>query len=114
MTTKPPVRFTKVHAVSLHHKAIHVPAFVTHTQAIPQLFLCIDYQTRFVVIMKGTETHKLLAALRESDAAATNEPHQLMCALHPLDLSFVDQHPVSKKLSSEKCLLSLLLSAVRV
>jgi transcriptional regulator with XRE-family HTH domain len=38
------------------------------------LFLCIDHQTRFVVIMEGTETDKLLSALREGDAAAANEP----------------------------------------
>jgi hypothetical protein len=65
MTTKPPVRFTEVHLVSLHHKAVHVTAFVTCTQTVPQLFLRIDHQTRFVVIMEGTETHELLAALRE-------------------------------------------------
>jgi hypothetical protein len=78
MTTKPPVRFTEVNAVSLHHKAVHVPAFVTRTQTVPQLFLCIDHQTRFVIIMEGTETHQLFPALRESDAAAANEPHQLI------------------------------------
>jgi hypothetical protein len=44
--------------------------------------------------MEGTETHKLLAALRERDAAAPNECHQLIRPLHPLDLRFVDQHPV--------------------
>jgi hypothetical protein len=43
--------------------------------------------------MEGTETHKLLAALRESDAAAANEPDQLIRSFHPLDLCFVDQHP---------------------
>jgi hypothetical protein len=45
--------------------------------------------------------------LCESDAAAANEPHQLIRLLHLLDLSFVDQHPVSafslKKLSRRKC-----------
>jgi len=59
------VRFAEVHAVRLHHKAVHVAAFVTRTQTVPQLFLCIDHQTRFVVIMEGTETYKLLSALRE-------------------------------------------------
>jgi hypothetical protein len=88
------VRFTEVHPVSLHHKAVHVAAFVTCTQTVPQLLLCIDHQTRFVVIMEGTQTYKLLAALRESDAAATNERHQLIRPFHPLDLSFVDQHPI--------------------
>jgi hypothetical protein len=42
--------------------------------------------------MEGTETYKLLATLPESNAAAANEPHQLMRPLHPLDLRFVDQH----------------------
>jgi hypothetical protein len=45
--------------------------------------------------MEGTETYKLLAALRESDATAANERHQLIRPLHPLDLSFVDQHQLS-------------------
>jgi 2-phospho-L-lactate guanylyltransferase (CobY/MobA/RfbA family) len=51
---------------------------------------------------------------RERDAAAANECHQLIRPLHPLDLSFVDQHAISKKLSREKCPPSLLLSVVRV
>ena len=96
ITTKPPVRFTKVHAVHFHHKAVHVTAFVTRTQTVPELFLCIDHQTRFVVIMEGTETHKLLPARRERDAAAANEPHQLIRPLHPLDLSFVDRSSTMK------------------
>jgi hypothetical protein len=75
MTTKPPVRFTKVNAVSFHHKAIYVTAFVTGAQTVPQLFLWVDYQTRFVVIMEGTQTHQLLTAPRECDAAAANERH---------------------------------------
>jgi len=32
--------------------------------------------------------------MREWDAAAANERHQLIRLLHPLDLSFIDQHPV--------------------
>jgi hypothetical protein len=94
MTTKPPVRFTEVHPVSLHHKAVHVATLVARAQTVPQLFLCIDHQTRLVVIMEYAKPDKLLPAPRESHAAAANEPHQLIRPLHPLDLSFVDQHPV--------------------
>ena len=65
MTTKPPVRFTEVNAVRLHHKPVHVAAFTTGTQTVPKLFLGIDHQTRFVVIMEGAKTYKLLPALRE-------------------------------------------------
>ena len=65
MTTKSPMRFTKVNAVYLHHKAVHVAAFVTRTQTVPQLFLRIYHQTRFVVIMERTETYELLPALRD-------------------------------------------------
>jgi hypothetical protein len=75
MTTKPPMRFTEVHTVSLHHKAVHVAAFTTRAQTVPQLFSRLDHQTRLVVIMEGTESHKLLSARRETDAAAANEFH---------------------------------------
>ena len=37
---------------------------------------CIDDETRFVVVMEGTETHQLLPALYESDPAAANERDQ--------------------------------------
>lgn len=96
MTAKPPVRFTEVPAIRFHHKPVHVAAFVTCAQTVPQLFLGIDHQARFVVIMEGTETYELLAALRECDAPAANERHQLIRLLHPPDLTFVDQHPFQK------------------
>src|ERR1051325_3990127 len=48
LTTKPPMRFTEVNAVSLHHKTVHVAAFVTR-QTVPQLFLCIDHEARFEI-----------------------------------------------------------------
>jgi len=53
--------------------------------------------------MEYAKPDKLLAALRENDAAAANERHQLVRPLHPLDLCLVDQHPVSKKLSRVIC-----------
>jgi hypothetical protein len=90
VTTKPPMRFAKVHPVCSHHKAVHVATLMTGAQTVPQLFLGIDHQTRFVVIMEGTETYKLLPALRENNAAAANERHQFIGPLHPLDLCLVD------------------------
>ncbi len=84
------MRFAEVNAVSFHHKAVHVATLVTRTQTVPQLLTRVDHQTRFMVIMEGTETYKLLPALPERDAARANERHQLTGSLHPLDLSFVD------------------------
>jgi hypothetical protein len=75
MTAQPPMRFAKVHAVSLHHKAVHVATLATCAQTVPELLSWIDDEARFVVVMEGTETDELLAALRESDAAAANERH---------------------------------------
>src|ERR1044072_414835 len=114
LTTKPSLRFAEVNVVSLRHKAVHVAAFMTRAQTVPQLFLWADDETSFVVIVKRTETYKLLATLRESDAAAANERRQPIGPLHPLDLCLVDQHRFGKKLSRKKYLPSLLLSTVRV
>src|SRR2546426_6967236 len=55
VATQPPMRFAKVYGVSLHHKAVHVAAFMTRAQTVPELFLWIDYEAWFVVIMEGAK-----------------------------------------------------------
>ena len=48
------------------------------------------YVSPSVVTLMGYEPDELLAALRESDAAAANERDQLVPPLYPLDLCLVD------------------------
>jgi hypothetical protein len=68
-TAEPLMRFAKVDTVSLHHEAVDVAAFVASAQTVPELFLWIDDQARFVVFVKGTQADKLLASPRELDSA---------------------------------------------
>ena len=91
------MRFTKVNAVSFHHKAAHVTTITTRAQTVPQLFPLVDHQSRFVVFMEYAKPDELLPALHESDAAAANERYQLVRPLHPLNLCLVES--AFKKLS---------------
>jgi hypothetical protein len=65
VATKPTVRFTEVNAISLHHKPVHVAAFATRAQTVPQLFLGIDDEAGFRVRMHWAKPNELLAARRE-------------------------------------------------
>ncbi len=83
---------------------------IARAQAVPELFLWVNDEGGFVVVVEGTQADELLAFLLERDAARADEGGEVVAALHPLDLGFIYQHPAfftfrrfSKNLSSGKC-----------
>jgi hypothetical protein len=55
---EPRLRFAEVHPVSLHDEPVNVSAFVASTEAVPELFLGVDYEARLVVFVEGAQARQ--------------------------------------------------------
>src|SRR5689334_15124720 len=91
----------EAHALCTHHPVDHRAAGLARTEAMPQILLGRDHETRLMVLVKRTQAHQVLAVLLQLHAGCLREALHAHFALKPLELVICDSgHP--KGLQSQR------------
>ncbi len=81
-------RMAETHTLALHHPLNRVTAFITGTQAMPQVLVRTDHQGRFFVVVERTRTQIVLAVLLQLDAGGLHQAHQSYFAFQAVEFRF--------------------------
>src|SRR5688572_22650987 len=93
------MRRPEIQTVALHHPLVDVAAFSARAQAVPELFLRIDDQTRLAVIMEGAQAGELFSLALELHAGRLNQFHKVGLAFDPVYFGLLDHRYFSFPLS---------------